>query len=305
MEFEFTFVVDGVTPDDEAAATVLVERFDGLLAEHRGRCLLTVSAEAGTALEAAHALVTGLRRALPGLRVLRLDPELVGVSDIAERCGRSRQNVAQWVGGERRAAAEAPFPEPEGTAGHSLVWRWAEVNAWLARVGADDGMARASRDEALLVDLSLRFWQEPEGPHAAPGQTLEITVVADGDEHREDREYVRTHLDRMIAERPEVLSHLAGLPRGDAGRLVVVCAVPFDRLDSVVRLLGPHTASGALAVRTGDSELHLTALSAVPLPGTVPIDRLGLGEGATVADLVLLQRNGSVAPPTSLALPVG
>ncbi|WP_326595814.1 hypothetical protein [Streptomyces brevispora] len=80
-------------------------------------------------------------------------------SDVAERTGRSRQNVLQWVNGERRTDAGA-FPDPEGTAGRSLVRRWAEVNAWLARIGEQVGDPGAIREDALHIDFMLPRWQQ-------------------------------------------------------------------------------------------------------------------------------------------------
>ncbi|MGW3570539.1 hypothetical protein ACWDSL_42870 [Streptomyces sp. NPDC000941] len=94
---------------------------------------------------------------MPALRIIRLDPELVGVGDIAERTGRSRQNVLQWVGGERRG--DQPFPEPEGSVGRSQVWRWAEGNQWLNLIGVGEGASAPLREEALLIDLMLPQWQ--------------------------------------------------------------------------------------------------------------------------------------------------
>jgi predicted DNA-binding transcriptional regulator AlpA len=83
----------------------------------------------------------------------RLDPELVGISDIAQRIGHSRQNVQQWVNGERNGSR--PFPAPEGCAGRSLVWRWADVNEWLRPLGVSDEAVRPSREEAARIDVML------------------------------------------------------------------------------------------------------------------------------------------------------
>src|SRR5690606_25017056 len=96
--------------------------------------------------------------------------------------GRSRQNVAQWVNGERHAVAGRPFPAPEGTVGRSLVWRWAEVNRWLEHIGASDGVARPSREDSLIVDLMLRQWQD----QLDDGRPL-LKVIAASDDRTEDR----------------------------------------------------------------------------------------------------------------------
>ncbi|MEC4014956.1 helix-turn-helix transcriptional regulator [Streptomyces sp. H27-D2] len=296
MEYEFLFVVEGVSVDDDETVGVIFDQFDGLLAVAAGQTLLSVSETGDAPVDASHRLVARLRSALPGMRLLRTDLELVGIADIAERTGRTRQNVAQWVRGERQADDETPFPPAEGTVGRSLAWRWAEVNGWLERIGAGDGVARPSRDEALIIDLMVRSWQD----QLADGMPL-LKVVAADDDRAEERQAVMAGVEGL-ARQPEIMRKLATLPRNEPHRLAIVCAVLLDRLEDVVKQLGPYDVSGVLAVMTGEGELHLTSIAAVPLPGAVPVARLGLSARATVGDLVLLQANGTVAPTTPLAL---
>jgi predicted DNA-binding transcriptional regulator AlpA len=157
-EYEFVLVVDGVSMDDDEAVATLADAFDGVLSWNRGLYRLAVSGNGRDSFEAASRLVSHLTAALPGLRVLRLDPELVGISDIAQRIGHSRQNVQQWVNGERNG--DRPFPAPEGCAGRSLVWRWADVNEWLRSLGASDEAVRPSREEATRIDVMLLDWND-------------------------------------------------------------------------------------------------------------------------------------------------
>jgi predicted DNA-binding transcriptional regulator AlpA len=163
MEYEFLFVVEGITLDDDHAVGVIVDTFDGLLSWHCGVHRLAVSVDGADAMDALLTLLRQLSDKVPALRVLRLDPDLVGVRDIAERTGRSRQNVQQWVSGDRNAGH--PFPPPEGAAGRSLVWRWAEVNAWLAPLGLADQATRPTREESLRIDHAL---SHPQGTVALP-----------------------------------------------------------------------------------------------------------------------------------------
>lgn len=152
-EFEFLFVIDGVSVDDDAAMMVMAGDFDGVLSSNRGRTRYAVSATGKDSVDAAERLITRLTAVLPQLRICHLDPDLVGIPDIAQRTGRSRQNVLQWVNGERNGSR--PFPAPEGTAGRSLVWRWADVNDWLTPLGFGDGAVRPTRAEATLIDVML------------------------------------------------------------------------------------------------------------------------------------------------------
>jgi hypothetical protein len=152
-EFEFLFVVDGVSVDDDEVTTILTEEFDGVLSSNRGHTRYAVAGPGANSVDAASKLVSRLAAVLPALQIRRLDPDLVGISDIAQRAGHSRQNVLQWANGERYASR--PFPAPEGTAGRSLVWRWGDVNDWLTALGLGDGANRANRAEATLIDAML------------------------------------------------------------------------------------------------------------------------------------------------------
>ncbi|MBB5119604.1 helix-turn-helix transcriptional regulator [Streptomyces eurocidicus] len=154
MEYEFTFVVDGATVDDAAAVNRLADELDAMLARAGGQNLLSVSSVGDNAVEAALSVAHIARELVPGLRLLRLDRDLVGVQEIAERTGRSRQNVHQWATGARLADKE-PFPRPEGTVGRAHAWLWSEVNDWLRRHGLDDGVLYPTRHEMTQIDYLL------------------------------------------------------------------------------------------------------------------------------------------------------
>jgi predicted DNA-binding transcriptional regulator AlpA len=293
VEYEFLFVVDGVSVESDADVGVIFKQFDGLLSAHHGRHLLAVSYEGRTALDAANRLVAALRRALPGIRLHRLDPDLVGVSDIAERTEHSRQNVLQWVNGERRA--ERPFPAPEGTVGRSLAWRWGDVNAWLAQHGEGDDVLVPTRQEALDVDFRLRGWQAA----IDDGRPL-INVLVPQDGHAKKRAEVARTLDGVL-HAAEVHKTIAALPRMDATRLVVACAVLTDPLHELLAEIAPDAVSGLLAVRT-DDDLRLIGIAAQHLTGTRPISELGLSREATVGDLVLALAATKHASSAPLAL---
>jgi predicted DNA-binding transcriptional regulator AlpA len=176
QEFEFLIVVDGVSIDDEHAVSVLVDGFDAVLSCSRGLSRLAVSGEGADAVEAAFSLASRFARELPGMRLIRLDPDLVGISDIAQRTGRSRQNVLQWTNGERNS--DRSFPAPEGTAGHSLVWRWADVNAWLEPLELADGERRPTRRESAVIDSALLAGWVP------CGGSVPVPVPWAGDVHQ-------------------------------------------------------------------------------------------------------------------------
>jgi predicted DNA-binding transcriptional regulator AlpA len=278
VTYEFAFVVEGITVEAERDVCVVVDEFDGLLTSHLGRGLLLVGGEGRTASDAAQRLVARLRRALPHIRLLRLDPDLVGVSDIAERVGRSRQNVLQWVNGERRS--EDPFPLPEGTVGRSLAWRWGDVHAWLARFGEGEEPRPLTREEALTVDIRLPGWQRTMDD----GRPLVKMLVAQDSRARERTEVARA-LDGVLGD-AQVQETVAALPRTEPERLVVVCAVLSDPLRTIIDEITPDDVCGLVAVRV-ETELRLIGVASRALCGTRPIGELGLSTAATVGDLVL------------------
>ncbi|MFF3455857.1 helix-turn-helix transcriptional regulator [Streptomyces sp. NPDC002730] len=297
MEYEFVFVVDGISVDDDVAVGVIFDEFDGLLTRHRGKHLLDVSESGDSAIDAAHRLVVRLHQELPQLRLLRLDPDLVGVSDIAERAGRSRQNVLQWVNGERRHDAPA-FPEPEGTVGRSLVWRWAEVNAWLAAIGEKVGDVGAAREDALHIDFMLPRWRQV----LDDGLPIVRFVHAVQDDDRSaDRAAVAQLLEGTLSA-PGVLEMISAFPRAEHQRLTVVCAVLPDRLDTVASRIGRDETWVILAFQGRENELYLPPVSAREIPGSRPVSELGLGRDATVGDLLLVIDNGAVSPTTPVAV---
>jgi hypothetical protein len=77
--------------------------------------------------------VTQVERAVPGLRVARVEPEdLVGISDIAARTKRTRESVRLLVEGRRGPGG---FPAPAvWLAGDRRLWHWADVNGWWTRI---------------------------------------------------------------------------------------------------------------------------------------------------------------------------
>ena len=294
MEFEFQFVVDGVSIDDDDVVTALAEEFDALLSWHRGTHLLSVAAEGSTAVDAAQRLLPNLVKAVPTLRVLHLDPDLVGVVDIANRTGRSRQNVQQWVDGIRQG--ETSFPRHEGAVGRSLAWRWADVDAWLKPLGLDDGELRPTRDEATLIDVIL-----VQRRQMLDNGELMLKFVVIGDEYAGERQSLMQRVNHCVAADAKFKADLGAWPRDDPHEVTVVCAVAFDPLKFVVGQLGTER-SGVLAVMSDDNEVHITPIASVKLPWTVPLAAIGLSDDATVGDLILMQRSGATEPRKPLTI---
>lgn len=88
--------------------------------------------EAPTLAQAVFSAIHDLETSVPGLRVMRMESdELVTVSVIARRTGRSREGVRLLAAGARGPGG---FPEPvEYVDAGSRMWEWNEVARWFQR----------------------------------------------------------------------------------------------------------------------------------------------------------------------------
>ena len=87
---------------------------------------------------------------VPGLRVTRIEPDdLVTMTEIAERLGRSRESVRLLVQGARGPGG---FPAPVShLKARSRLWRWSEVAAWAEKVSID---APGSRESLFIAAVN-------------------------------------------------------------------------------------------------------------------------------------------------------
>ena len=124
LKFDVTAV--DVGPDDVVellGASGCDDAFVGI--GRAGRVALAFDREAGSAMEAVISAIRDVRRALPGALLLEATPDLVGVTELADIVGRTRQNMRKLLL-SRDASAPAPVHE-----GGSSLWHLAAVLAWL------------------------------------------------------------------------------------------------------------------------------------------------------------------------------
>ncbi|MGI5233598.1 helix-turn-helix transcriptional regulator [Actinoallomurus sp. CA-142502] len=199
MEYELTFVVTGADVDDDGAVWSLMEHADATLHRGAGVDLLTISVDADNAVDATQMAIVECKRHVPELVFLRLDRDLVGVSEIAQRTKRSRQNVSQWISGERHVGL-APFPAPEGVVGRARVWLWGEVNTWLAQLGLNDDLSRPTRDEILEIDYLLSVLEKSKRLRAERALLWSATRVRRGKSFNVGLLNTRKSLSRIHAD---------------------------------------------------------------------------------------------------------
>jgi len=134
---EYTFTLKYQLADDDRDADALVERLgeagcdDALVGIGQpGRLALEFTREAANAEEAVCSALADVRRAVPSARLIEVAPDLVGLTDVAEIVGVSRQNMRKLM-----LAHPGSFPAPvhEGSAS---IWHLADVLAWLQAKGS-------------------------------------------------------------------------------------------------------------------------------------------------------------------------
>jgi hypothetical protein len=91
----------------------------------KGRIALNFTRKASSASEAVSSAVSDVKRAIPDAKLIEVGPDLVGLTDIAELLGFSRQNMRKLM---MRNDADFPLPVHDGK---PAIWHLAKVLAWL------------------------------------------------------------------------------------------------------------------------------------------------------------------------------
>ncbi len=108
---------------------------------HRGMIALDFTREAISPHVAVMSAITDVTKAVPGAILVAVAPDLVGVTDIADMVGCSRQNIRQLM---VSCVGTVPAPVHEGK---QALWHLAPVLNWLAS-------EKAYRISAVLMDLA-------------------------------------------------------------------------------------------------------------------------------------------------------
>ena len=103
-----------------------------------GRIALEFDRKADNAFDAVLSAINEVKRAIPGAKLIEATPDLVGLSDIAEILGFSRQNIRKLM-----LNNQASFPAPIHE-GKASLWHLSNVLTWLQQEN------RYSIDEPLI-----------------------------------------------------------------------------------------------------------------------------------------------------------
>lgn len=145
-EYQFTlaFQLPGKTEDPDRYIARLAQFGceDALVGIGKlGSVSLACTREADDALAAVSSAIEEVQNAIPGAVLVEASPDFVGITDIAEIYGASRQYLRKLI-----ASGAQSFPEPAHE-GKPSLWHLAEVLDWLA-------IHKPERMDAALADVA-------------------------------------------------------------------------------------------------------------------------------------------------------
>lgn len=168
---EYSFTLKYRLADDDVGMDALLERLgdagcDDALAGigQPGRLALEFTREAAGAEAAVRSALEDVRRAAPTARLIEMSPDLVGLTDVAEIVGMSRQNVRKLM-----LAYPGSFPAPVHE-GSTSIWHLIDVLAWLEERGAYElpgdvvevarvaHLVNMAKEQCRLRGKSARSW---------------------------------------------------------------------------------------------------------------------------------------------------
>ncbi len=106
-----------------------------------GRLALDFSREAETAFDAISSAIADLKTAIPKVKVTEAAPDLVGLTDVADIVGCSRQNMRKLM---IKSGSDFPAPVYQG---NPSLWHLFKILSWLAGSHIYDA-------EEQLIDIS-------------------------------------------------------------------------------------------------------------------------------------------------------
>lgn len=158
---EFTFTLKYRLPDISADAGSLEQQLaeagcdDALLGIGRpGRLALEFCRQASTAQDAVLSALADVRAAVPGAELIEVSPDLVGLTDVADLLGMSRQNMRKLL-----LAHPQTFPAPihEGSAS---IWHLADILSWLQARGSQKVSSELLELAAAALQVNVAKEQE-------------------------------------------------------------------------------------------------------------------------------------------------
>jgi predicted DNA-binding transcriptional regulator AlpA len=131
--YNFTLIVEGADLQTDEAQNVLFEAGcdDATFGSVNGVQFAEFDREASSYVQALTSAIVAIQRTIRGARIVHVEPdELVTMSEIAERVGRSRESIRLLIAGER---GPGDFPAPVShVQTRNRLWRLPDVLRWFA-----------------------------------------------------------------------------------------------------------------------------------------------------------------------------
>ncbi len=164
--YRFTLTLRGLSGLTDEALDRLFEAGcdDGLFGVRDGVVFADFTRESDSLVEAVGSALRDIRAADAGVTGFRVQfDDLVTMSEIGRRLGRTREGVRQWIRGSRGPGG---FPAPAGgVRRRDRVWRWAEVVTWCRATGL--GIGRPGQKSKARVGADSQGDKSPV-PQAGP-----------------------------------------------------------------------------------------------------------------------------------------
>ncbi len=173
---EYTFTLKYQLSEHHANHDDLVERLgaagcdDALVGVGQpGRIALEFTREADSAEAALMSALGDVKRAVPSAKLIEAAPDFVGLTDVADVVGVTRQNMRKLMVSH---ATSFPTPVHEGSAS---VWHLAEVMAWLQARGTYK--VEAAVLEVALTAMQVNLAKEVEVRQLRPKVRRELRTL--------------------------------------------------------------------------------------------------------------------------------
>jgi predicted DNA-binding transcriptional regulator AlpA len=167
--YEFTLKFS--LPVSESDMDELVERLgeagcdDALIGIGQpGRIALEFAREAESAFDAISSAVANIKGAVPDAKLIEAAPDLVGLTDVADIVGCSRQNIRKIM-----VSSGGTFPPPVHE-GKSALWHLSSVLVWLK----DSKSYQVADDLLEVASINMQFNIAKEMVAIDPVQRTEI-----------------------------------------------------------------------------------------------------------------------------------
>lgn len=125
----------------------------------KGRLALAFVREGSSANQAIISAISDVKQAIPHAKLIEAEPDLVGITDIAEMFGFTRQNMRKLL---QTHVHTFPLPLHEGRA---ALWHLADVLEWFERY-RDQSTGSASKEIAqftMRINMARDFQRVPMG----------------------------------------------------------------------------------------------------------------------------------------------